>query len=452
MRLVAPVSLTFAAHACGGRLVRPSNTLVGSVSIDTRTLEPGALFFALAGEKRDGAEFVSLAQRLGAKAVVVSEGQASRSLASCTLPVIVVKDSLAALQHFSRTLLAGYSQVEYVGVTGSCGKSTTKEAISAILSVHGNTVKTPGNLNSEIGLPLSVLQVGPQTRYGVFEMGVDHVGEMDRMLNVMKPDVAVLTNIGISHLEKFHTQKAIAHEKGGIFHPDIGAGFIGRGCPFTRQIEKERGLLLGSFDASDLLAEDLGLDGWRLHISEQRCTVHAFGAHLLQDIAAAVRVCRTLGVPDVEIAEGLDGFQPMAGRATVLAGAITIIEDCYNASLDSTRTMLDSMAKVPWKGAKRVVLGTMKELGKASVYAHQEVARHIMRCGFEGTYLFGSEMQSAYELLKHGGYPGSLVYTDDFDDLLEKVTHGVKKGDLCLVKGSRSMAMERLIPYLRQVG
>ena len=452
MRLTAPVSLAFAAHACGGRLVRPNGVSVDSVSIDTRNLEKGALFFALAGENCDGSRFVPLAQSLGAHAAVVAESHVAELLSACSIPLIAVKDSLRALQRFSAHELEKYTHVEYVGVTGSCGKSTTKEAISAILSVHGNTVRTPGNLNSEIGLPLSVLQVGPATRYGVFEMGVDHVGEMGRMLDVMKPDVAVLTNIGISHLEKFHTQRAIAHEKGGIFHPGIGAGFISRGCPFTRQIEKERGLLLGSFDASDLLAEDLGLDGWRLSIANQQCVVHVFGRHLLHDIAAAVQVARYLGVPDIEIAEGLDGFRPMAGRATVLNGEVTIIEDCYNASLDSTSSMLDTIAKVPWKGAKKVVLGTMKELGSASVSAHQEVARHIMRCGFDGAFLYGKEMGTAYLLLKRSGYRGSLVYTDDFDDLRDQVTHGVKRGDLCLVKGSRSMAMERLIPFLRQVG
>ncbi len=452
MRLKDPFSLFLVARVCGGRLVRPNGASVDSVSIDTRNLEKGALFFALAGGNCDGSRFVPLAESLGARAAVIAESRVAELLPACSIPLIAVKDTLGALQRFSACELNKYTQVEYVGVTGSCGKSTTKEAISAILSVHGNTVKTPGNLNSEIGLPLSVLQVGPDTRYGVFEMGVDHVGEMGRMLDVMKPDVAVLTNIGISHLEKFHSRRAIAHEKGKIFHPGIGAGFISRGCPFTRQIEKERGFLLGSFDASDLLVEDLGLDGWRLNIADQRCVVHVFGRHLLHDIAAAVRVARYLGVPDVEIAEGLDGFRPMEGRATVLNGEVTIIEDCYNASFDSTSSMLDTMAKVPWKGAKKVVLGTMKELGSASVSAHLEVARRILRCGFDGAFLYGKEMCGAYELLKRSGYQGSLAYTDDFDDLRDQVIHGVRRGDLCLIKGSRSMAMERLIPFLRQVG
>ncbi len=452
MKLVAPVSLPFAAHACGGRLVRPSNTCASFVSIDTRHLEKGAIFFALTGEHASGCQYAAMAERRGAVAMVVDEPHLEDALMQSSLPLIVVDDTLRALGRFAKAMISRCAGVTYVGVTGSCGKSTTKEAISAILSVHGSTVKTPGNLNSEIGLPLSLLKVAPGTRYGVFEMGVDHVGEMKRMVDILKPDVAVLTNIGISHLEKFKSQKVIAHEKGAIFHPGLDAGFISSGCPFKREIEKERGMILGTYAIADLSAQDLGLEGWRLSLGGYKCDVHVLGRHLLSDVAAAVRVARHLGVSDWEIAEGLDSFSPMEGRATVLDGDVTIIKDCYNATLDSTSSMLETISRLSWKGSKIVVLGTMKELGAKSRYAHRTVARKIMESSLDGAFLYGSEMRDAYDLLKREGYQGELCFTEDFGELSEVVTRKVHGGDLCLVKGSRSMAMERIIPVLRQVG
>lgn len=453
MRLLHPLPLAWASEVMEGRLDASSPASISSVTTDTRNLEPGALFFALHGANCDGSRYVPAAEKAGAVAAVIRGSDAGFVRAHANLPLILVDDPLTSLWKFSHAMLAPYTDVTYIGVTGSCGKSTTKEAISAILSVHGQTVKTPGNLNSEIGLPLSVLQVGPSTRYGVFEMGVDHVGEMEHMLGVVKPDMAVLTNIGVSHLEKFGTREAIAHEKGGIFHPSLQAGFISSDCDFINQIQQERGLVLGRYASSDLDAEDLGLSGWLLHFGSCQSHVKAMGRHLLTDIAAAVRVARALGISDREIARGLDGFHPLEGRATVIDGDVTIIEDCYNASPDSTCSMLDAMSRLSWRaGGKKVVLGTMKELGPASRSAHQQVARGILSSGIDGAFLFGDEMRDAYSLLKDAGYKGELSYSDDFGDLAAQVQNGVRKGDLCLIKGSRAMMMERLIPVLRRVG
>jgi UDP-N-acetylmuramoyl-tripeptide--D-alanyl-D-alanine ligase len=451
MRLRSSLSLPQAATLLHGDLIHGGASVIRSAAVDTRSMDPDGLFFALPGSHADGSLYLEEAGRAGAVCAVVNRKWKERAVSS-SLPCILVDDPLSSLWAFSHAQAAPYGKVRYVGVTGSCGKTTTKDAIAAILSKQGKTVKTPGNLNSEIGLPLSVLQVGADTEYGVFEMGVDHEAEMSHMLSVVKPEVSVLTNIGISHLEKFGNQEAIAHEKGQIFHRDVHAGFIASGSPFIRQIEREQHILLRQYGPEELYAIDRGLAGYDILLSGRLVPVHAVGRHMLTDIAGAIQVARFMGVDEEVIAEGLEHFTPLEGRGTVLGGDVTIIEDCYNASLDSTNSMLDYMAHLSWNGKKKVALGTMKELGSESVYAHEMVAEKILRSGISGTFLYGNEMKTAFDVLKRNRYEGLLSFTDDFEELKEKVTGSVEKGDLFLLKGSRSMAMERLIPAIRNVG
>jgi len=452
MQLTTPYTFREVSRMLGGRLTVGYTPHIDAVSTDSRSLEKGAMFVALPGSSCDGSRYLSQAEHAGASCAVVSVGHFHEAEATCHLPLIVVDDTLQALQRFSHAHLAQFSDVIYAGVTGSCGKSTTKEALAAILSKKGKTAKTPGNLNSEIGLPLSVLSVDKDTRYGVFEMGVDHVGEMAHMLNVVSPDVAILTNIGISHLEKFKTQQAIAHEKGSIFHPGLKAGFIAGGSPFLSQIQQENHVILREYQAASFKASCCGLSGWDLSIGERTCHVNAVGEHLLTDIAGAVAAARFLGADEETICEGLSGFTPMTGRSTVLSGKVTIIEDCYNASLDSTRSILDCISSISWNGNKKVVLGPMKELGEASRNAHEEVARRILRSDIRSTFLYGQEMYDAYKVLKDNDWNGELSFTEDFSKLSDEVSASVRQGDLFLVKGSRAATMERLIPLIRAIG
>ncbi|MFA6844199.1 MAG: UDP-N-acetylmuramoyl-tripeptide--D-alanyl-D-alanine ligase [Sphaerochaetaceae bacterium] len=447
-----PYSIQEIASICQATVVRPTNSKITSISTDSRNMEQGSLFFALQGGLCDGSRYLAQAQTGGAICAVVSRTHLSEALQNCSLPLLVVDDSLLALQRLGAVYLRQFHDVHYVGITGSCGKSTTKEAVAAILEQMGRTVKTPGNLNSEIGLPLSVFQVSEQTRYGVFEMGVDHVGEMGRMLSVVQPEVGILTNIGLSHLEKFGTQKVIAHEKGQLFHQDIKAGFITSDCIFANQIQKENHIVLEKYSLSDIEAHDCGLNGWNLSLGKNRFHVNCVGKHLLLDIIGAVKACRFMGASDNQIAQALEGFVPMEGRATIIRGRVTIIEDCYNASLDSTRSILDYMGKLFWYGQKKVVLGPMKELGSASKKAHLEVARHILSSNIQTAFLYGAEMYDAYKLLQDSCYHGALSFTEDFDQLTRDVSNSVDKGDLFLVKGSHSASMERLIPVLRNAG
>lgn len=448
-------SLGKVAALCGGTLVRPSSRVVEDVQIDSRACSANSLFFALDGRKERGVRYVGDAALRGSAAVVVrfaDQQEALEATKNFRCSVILVDDPLRALQTLATRYRQMMAQATTIGITGSCGKSTTKEALAAIAENLGKTVKTPGNLNSEIGLPLSILQLEEDTQYGIFEMGIDHVGEMERMVAMLKPDVGLLTNVGISHLEKFPNRRTILTEKGKLFHPRMQMGFVSDDCPYIQDLERSSKLTLKQYGLSDLRAVDRGLDGWDITLDGITFRVNCVGEHLLSDVMGAIKVGLSLGANRYDIAEALQGFTPLHGRSFVHKSDVTIIDDSYNASPDSTASILQYLSSLWWKGEKKVVLGPMKELGKESKRAHEQVARQLHAYPMGSTYLYGEEMKGAYDLLKRGGYDRPLWYTDDFTELENTVVSKSRHGDIFLLKASRSVAMERLIPSLSRVG
>ncbi len=436
------------APLCDAICIRNGEQRIHDVQIDSRQCSAGSLFFALSGERTDGFAYIESASKLGAAAVVVPSERAAEALHLTTCAVLASDNVLASLHALARSYVSMIPQLTTIGITGSCGKSTTKEAVACITSKLGPTAKTPGNLNSEFGLPLSIFSLDKHSRYGVFEMGIDHVGEMDRMVGILTPSVALLTNIGISHLEKMGSQSIIAREKAKIFHPGLEAGFISRSCNYLPQIQKQAGRQLGRYDISDVQAVDLGLDGWLVTYAGQTFKINAMGRHMLEDVVGAIHVGTYLGASASQIAQALDGFSSMQGRSTVHRSDITIIDDSYNASLDSTRSILTYIQNLTWAGQKKVVLGPMKELGRQSRSAHRAIATLISESSFDRAYLYGQEMAEAASQLRRQGYGKQVSFTENFEELERNVESQKNHGDLFLLKASRSVGMERLIPSL----
>ncbi len=318
----------------------------------------------------------------------------------------------------------------------------------------GEYRKHSGNLNSEIGLPLSVFQVGPETEYGVFEMGVDHVGEMDRMLDIWRPDAGIITNIGLSHLGKMGSMRVSPREKQDVPRSDHYR-LIVENCAWSGYISDLRKISLSPFGLATTegvnAVESLGLRGWKIDYEGVSIHLEAIGKHNLVDAMAAITLARNFGADRQTVKEGLERFRTSGGRSRIIQGDVTIIEDCYNASMDSTGNILDYMGTIPWKGKKKVVLGSMKELGSASVAAHEAVGRKLLGVRPSSAYFYGKEMESAWTVMKQNGYTRDLFYTDDFEELQAKVMQEMRHGDLVLLKGSRAMAMERLVPGIRSI-
>lgn len=440
------------AHFSNAMVIKQSSKKITSVSIDSRNVSPLSLFVALKGLNVDGHKYILNAIDNGSSAIMVDKNHAREALlmtATKDVGILVVEDTLLGLQKLAKNYIKQFPKINYTTITGSCGKSTTKQALAALLSTQGNTVFTPGNLNSEIGLALSLLNVDSSTEFGVFELGIDKIGEMDKHLSMLRSNQSLITNIGFSHLQNFGTRKTIAREKSKIFHSTLEKGFISEACNYKRLIQRRAGSKLVDYNTSNLSYTSRGLLGYDFFINNELIRVPILGEHQVEDIAGAISIASYLGLNNEQIAEGLKSFQPMVGRGSIVDGRITVIEDCYNASLSSTSSMLGYLEKVFWKGSKKVVLGDMRELGRESKWAHKLVAKSIYQSGLKSAFLYGDEMYSAYKYLKDENYQNSLFYSDNFDEIREAVDEDKRDGDLFLLKGSRVMEVERLIPTLQ---
>ncbi len=435
-------------------VVKQTSKKILDVVIDSRKITENCLFVCLDGQNFDGHDFIEDAILRGACALLIKKNKI-REVQDRTknkdIGILAVDSPLDGLQKLAKNYISQFPKVNYTAITGSVGKSTTKQALAALLSTHGNTVYTPNNYNSEIGLPLSLLQIDETTDYGVFEMGIDHRGEMDKHLSMLTPNQAIITNIGTSHIEKLGSKRKIAKEKGKIFHKNLDIALISKDCAYKNLLCKNLKNNPHEYSYKDVHFFDQGLLGVEIQIDKDFVRLPILGEHLLEDIVAAITLAKKMGLDNEQILEGLSNFKPMPGRGSIVDGDITVIEDCYNASPISTNFILNYLKKIAWSGNKKVVLGSMKELGRNTKKAHVEIAKSVYNNKIESAFLFGSEMENAYQYLKKENFQGNLFYSDNFDDLSYAVDKNKKQGDLFLLKGSRAMAIERLLPTLQGV-
>lgn len=426
-----------------------------SVSIDSRNICKGDLFIALRGEFTDGHNYISMAYKSGASAVMVSDeyyADHSSEISASGYPgcLIVVKDTLLGLHKLAASWVAGFEELIRIAVTGSSGKSTTKEIIGAILSEDGSTIINEGNLNSETGLPLSVLKIDAQHKYGVFEMGINHPGEMKALSAILNPDYALITNIGTAHIGLMGSQEAIAVEKSDIFSlfSENNTGFIFEDDSWAAYLE---GRCPGNTVAYGLKSTDgiegatnLGLNGWEILYKGLRIDFKLIGKHNLTNAIASISLTAALGVSPVNIKRGLEKIEALKGRSRIIKGRYTVIEDSYNANAESMEQIFSFVSDLHWSGRIVLVLGSMKELGPFSLEKHELVGRQAIDLNPDIIFFYGEEMEGTYNLAIHEQYSGRLVYTADYSELEEKVLGSLETGDLVLLKGSLSMNLDKL--------
>ena len=425
------------------------NTIITSATYDSRKVEKGSLFIAVKGKNTDGHEFAIEASNKGASAILISEEKKDRILPfvrkGCS--VIISSDPLSCFQDYA-AIVAYESGAKMIAVTGSCGKTTTKNMIASILSQVGSTAKTPGNMNSIYGLPLALMNLEKGTEFGVWELGSDKFGEIETMTDIIHPETACITNIGISHLSSFKTRDNIAKEKGGVFLPGT-RGYVLEDNDFNSYF---RGLCddLNECTMPFDEIEFKGLDGFGLTLGKERFTLPMVGRHNLKDATLAVAIARYYGATDRQIAEGLMTLTPEFGRSRVVKeGDVTVLEDCYNAAYDSVEGAIKTVSSLFWKGRKHIVLGDMRELGSESRNAHRKIGEELLKADCRNIYLYGEEIEECYHVLRSAGR--DCLYTKNFDDLSAEVRKDTNKGDFILLKGSRVMEMERIYSALRRV-
>jgi UDP-N-acetylmuramoyl-tripeptide--D-alanyl-D-alanine ligase len=419
-----------------------------SVSTDTRTIKQGALFVALAGPTFDGHDFVATAAQNGAAAALVS-----RTL-PVDVPQVVVADPLAALSEFARAWRRQF-KIPVVGVTGSNGKTTTKELIGSILSQLGPTLVTRGNLNNHIGVPLTLLELTKEHRYAVIEMGANHLDEIAHLASLAEPTVGIVTNAGAAHLEGFGSLQGVADGKGEMFQalPLEGVAVINADDKYAAQWRDmstaDRILTFGFEQQADFMAhkvrEESGAAGFRIDFDlvtpdgTLPATIPLAGLHNLRNALGAAAAACAAGTPVEQIVSGLAAMKTVAGRLEfkpAINGAF-LVDDSYNANPSSLKAGLDAMRN--FAGSRWLVLGEMKELGDASDELHAEVGRYARQAGIERVLAIGEGSRFAVEAFGRGAQ-----WFADIDALIRDARSSLTAGVAILIKGSRANRLERV--------
>jgi UDP-N-acetylmuramoyl-tripeptide--D-alanyl-D-alanine ligase len=363
---------------------------------------------------------------------------------------MVVDRGLAGLQALAAWYLDGFPRLLRIGITGSSGKTTVKEMVAAILSRSMNLAMNEGNLNSETGLPLSVFNVDGSHAAGVFEMGMNRRGEIAELAGVLRPSLALITNVGTAHIGILGSQAEIAKEKKEIFSRFGGSelGFVDEDEAYGAFLREGVAGRIESFGPRSTRgyrgSVSLGLDGTAVDWEGSRFTLPLPGAHNLRNALGAISLALAAGARPEDVPAGLGSIKPLFGRGEILRGRVTVIRDCYNANPESALAAIDFCDSVEWPGGRRVyALGSMLELGAGAEEAHAALGRALAASKADAVLLFGAETRAALEAARRAGYRGDIFQTEDPAEMAAAVEARLGSGDLLLLKGSRGMRMER---------
>ena len=444
------------AAACGGEIYCMREELAQETAkgivIDSRQIEPGYIFVATKGERVDGHQFIPDVFAKGAMAVIC-EVLPEEDLGPC----ILVKDSFMALKQAA----AFYRQqldIRVVGITGSVGKTSTKEFVASVLSEKYKVHKTAGNYNNEVGLPLTIFGIQEDDQIAVLEMGINTFGEMHRLSEVAKPDICVMTNIGQCHLENLIDRDGILRAKSEIFDFMNPKGTVvvngdddklatihevyGK-APVTFGMNKQNAIWADHIENRGLLGSCADI-----HMGDD--VVHAIiplpGEHMIYNAMAAAAVALQFGMSKEEIAAGISHVEAVAGRSHLVeAGDKVIIDDCYNANPVSMKAAIDLLATAP--GRKVAILGDMFELGENEKAMHGEVGEYAAEKGIDLILCVGELSEAMYQEAVGSG--GNAKYYETREALEAVLNEILQQGDTVLVKASNSMAFENLVKCIQ---
>ncbi len=453
-----PVRLTqiLAATRAASAGLTGDDLVVTHVSVDSRTLQRGDLFWALRGTNHDGQQYIAQAVRRGAIACVVNRLPA----VNIDIPLVLVDDTLRALGDFARWYRQ-QRETLVIGVTGSVGKTTTREIIHAVLSVRHTGLQSQKNFNNEIGLPLSLLEIEAPDEFGVIEMGAARRGDIRSLCTIAVPEVGVITRIGKAHLETFGSLEAIYQAKGELLDalPRHGFAVIG-GDDAALRAQAARAacpvIFVGEQPGNQIRATAVEFQPGRLRFvvdkSEYELPVHA--RHYLSAALCALAVGREIGMEPRAIAEGFAHFVGQPGRCTVEHTSIcTIIDDTYNANPLSMQAACLCLGDWPGQGHKLLIVGDMLELGDESQSSHRELGASAAATRIDRLLAFGDNAGHVSQGALHAGMPPHKVAEcHEFESLLTVLDCWLEPGDVVLVKGSRGMKMERVVQWLKQRG
>lgn len=430
-------------------------------SIDSRTVAPGELFFAVRGERLDGHDFVTAAFERGAVAAVVSRARVA-SLPDIALarPLLIAEDPLLALQALAVHVRRQWGRL-VVAITGSAGKTTTKEAVAAALGAKFNVLKSQGNLNNGFGLPLQLLRLMPEHEIAVVEMGMNHLGEIAALARIATPDWGVITNVGTAHIENFADgQAGIARAKFELVAalPANGVVFLNCDNVYAAQFGRDfhgRTVYFGSGPCANLqilsTAEDVeGLHvGYRSGEREGSFTLHMLGAHNALNAAAGLAVAQEAGVDLEAAATALESLTAgdQRGQTIELNGA-TILNDSYNSNPEALQSMIRTLATRPAKGRRILVAGEMLEMGEHGPALHAACGEAAAKAGIDVVVAVQGNAEHLATSACAGGVPA--VFLRDAEAAGQWLAENLRAGDVVLVKGSHGVHLERAIEIAKE--
>jgi len=453
-------TLQGASEAMGGRYVGSPELPLGDRVLDSRECKPGDLFIAMKGENTDGHRFIEGAFDFGAAAAMVESDYWEKQGDVITEKYpekgfLVVTSTLKGLQDWAASYRETYlGDTMRIGITGSSGKTTMKEMLGAILKSHGKAVMNPGNLNSDIGLPLTVLTIPSDAEYAVLEMGINRIGEMDELVEVFRPQMALVTHIGTAHIGLLGSRRGIAQEKRKVFRylSELGGAVVWSDDEFAPFLTEEVSVPVITYGENQNNlgeVEDLGLQGWKINLDGMIMTLPMMGRHNLVNALGAASAALHLGATLDDVRIGLAQQKPLFGRGELIEGRVTMIADCYNANPESFGRGIETLRSFNWQGRKVLVAGAMGELGAEAQVSHKNLGALIANEALDGAFFFGKEARLAHREALKAGFP--VFWTDDIEVLKKQVVDFARKGDLFYLKGSRAMELERLIEPLRRM-
>jgi UDP-N-acetylmuramoyl-tripeptide--D-alanyl-D-alanine ligase len=452
-----------AAEITNGILTRGDDIVIGSISIDSRSIKKGELFVALEGENFDGHKFVPEALKKGACGAVVKKGFNMGKSKNQGL-LLEVDDTLKAYQSIAahnRTK----NNARVIAITGSAGKTTTKEMMRSILSAKKVTVVvSEKNFNNHVGVPMTLLKIRENHKIAVLEIGINHINEMDALAAMTNPDIALVTNAGSSHLEFLKNVDTVAHEKMKIADGLKEGGTLIFNFDDLRLLRQSRTrdvktLTYGFTESADIYCssyEDISLSKSRMTVKIMGGRTITFnlkinGRHNAYNVLAAISAARALKIPVKDIVKGLESFQAtdMRSENILLKNDIVLINDAYNANPDSMEAALTLFKDL--KGGKRkfAVLGDMGELGEYAKRAHENVGAIVSKLEFDLVFFYGDEMKQAAKTAGRLGMDKkNICWFNDIDSLFSELYEHIEDGDWIMLKGSRSNKLEIIVERL----
>ncbi len=442
-----PITLKEIANSCGGTLFGDESTAVTSIVTDSRQVKEGTMFAAIKGERVDGHKFISQCINSGAVCALVEEKP------ECECNYILVDSTLVALKKIAEYYRSLF-KIPFIGITGSVGKTSTKEMISAVLSQKFSVHKTQGNFNNELGVPLTIFGLEEEHEIAVIEMGISGFSEMTRLATIVRPDISVITNIGYCHLENLVDLDGVLKAKTEMldFLSEDGKMFFCGDDEKLFTVKEHKGIKTSfyGFDSrneytAEIISTDLnkGIE-CKLHLKNGvvEATVPSIESHMVANALCAAAIGESLGMTLEQIKCGVESYKTVGSRSNIIRkNDITIIDDCYNANPTSVRASVNSLTK--FEGRKVALIGDMKELGTNEKELHFDTGKFIFDKGIDKVVAVGELSKHLFDGANKNGY-----YFETVEQCIEHIADIIKKGDTVLVKASHSMHFEKIVEQL----